>query len=296
MATIYGKEVTLVANDRCTVCGLCVKNCPDEYLELEAGKVKGDKAGSWGCLTCGHCAALCSEEAIHVEAKGISREDVLPFSKAKPAGYDDLFRLLVSRRSIRRFTDKPVAREDIEKILEAAQQAPAGLPPSTVKAVVFEGKEKAHAFAFDFLDELEKMKWLFSKTGIWLLRPFMSKEEHRDMCEVVAPVYQSLVNGREQGKDFMFYDAPLAMIFAGTGDPIDAGIACTYAMIAAESFGLGSCMIGTVVPMLSRVSREFREKYKIEPGMKRGLAIIFGYPDVTFERGIRRRFAEISFA
>lgn len=295
MPTIYGKEVGIVVNDQCNVCGLCVELCPSQYLELEAGKVRGEKTGSWGCLTCGHCAAVCPTEAIHVEAEGMGREDVIPFSPEKPPSYDELFRLLVSRRSIRKFLDQPVSRDVTEKILEASQQAPAGLPPSTVKAVVLDGKEKVRSFAFDFLDEAAKSSWLFSKAGIWFLRPFMSAEEHRDLRELIVPIFQMLIKGRAQGKDFLFYDAPLAMIFAGTGDPIDAGIACTYAMIAAESLGLGSCMIGTVVPMLSRTSRSFKEKYRIMPGMKHGIAIIFGYPAVTFERGVRRRFAGISF-
>lgn len=116
------------------------------------------------------------------------------------------------------------------------------------------------------------------------------------MRELVVPLYHMLIKGRRHGKDYLFYDAPLAMIFTGKRDPVDSGIACTYAMLAAESLGLGSCMIGTVVPMLGRMSRGFREKYKITPDMTHGLAIIFGYPAVTFERGIRRRFAGISFA
>jgi hypothetical protein len=230
-----------------------------------------------------------------VEAEGILREDVLQFSQAKLPSYDELFRLLVSRRSIRQFTDKPVSRDITGKILEAAQQAPAGLPPSTVKTVVLGGKEKVRAFAWDFLDEVKKMAWFFSKSGIWILRPLMSKDEHRDLRKVIVPLYKMLVDSRAQGKDSLFYGAPLAMIFAGTGDSVDAGIACTYAMMAAESLGLGSCMIGTVVPMLSRMSQAFKETYKISQGMRHGLAIIFGWPAVTFERGIRRRFAGISF-
>lgn len=296
MTTIYGKEVSIVINEKCNACGLCVSECPCEYLEMVQGKVRSDREGSWGCLTCGHCAAICPEHAVSVESDGISDEDILEFSKEKKASYGELFRLMANRRSIRKFKDQPVSSDTVHQILEAAQQAPAGLPPSTVKAVVLEREEKVRAFAFDFLDETARMSWMFSKIGVWTLRPFMSGEEHKDFREAIVPIYKTLMQGRREEKDFLFYDAPLAMIFAGTGDAADSVIACTYAMLVAESLGLGACMIGTVVPMLPRVSQAFRDQYQITKDMQHGLAIIFGYSQATFQRGIRRRFAGISLA
>jgi len=199
---------------------------------------------------------------------------------------------LAGRRSMRKFQDKPVPADIVVKIIDAAEQSPAGLPPSEVKLLVINGKAGVRAFAFDFLDEAKKMAWLFSKAGIWVLRPWMSAKEHKEMRDKIAPLFLALMRGRDQGQDFLFYDAPLAMIFTtSAGDPVDAGIAATYAMIAAETLGLGSCMIGTVAPMLPKISKAFREKYKVPADAKTGLAIIFGYPDVKFQRAVRRRFA-----
>jgi nitroreductase len=236
---------------------------------------------------------VCPEAAIHVDAEQLAREDILEFSSARPAGYDELFRLFVRRRSIRQFKDQPVPKEIIAKILEAAQQAPAGLPPSTVRAHVIDGKERVRSFAFDFLDETAKNSWMFSKIGIWAVRPFMSAQMHKEMREKIAPLYRGLIEGRKQGKDFLFYDAPLAMIFTAADDATDAVIACTYAMAAAESLGLGSCMIGTVNPMLPKMGSDFFDKYSLPRDSEHGLTIVFGYPDVTFRRAVRRRFASV---
>jgi nitroreductase len=230
-----------------------------------------------------------------VQAEQIGRDDLVAFTGEKAASYDQLMSLFLRRRSIRRFKDKPVADDVVQKILEAAQQAPAGLPPSTVDAWVINGKEKVRAFAFDFLDEAGRMAWLFSKVGIWAFRPFMSAVQHKKMREKIVPLYRGLLGGRRDGKDFLFYDAPLVMIFTGESDPVDAMIAATYAMAAAESLGLGSCMIGTVIPMLPSVRKVFLEKYSIKMGRKDGMAIIFGYFDMQFRRGIRRRFENIQW-
>jgi nitroreductase len=135
------------------------------------------------------------------------------------------------------------------------------------------------------------MGWLFSRWGIWALRPSMSAKEHREMREKVAPLYRGLIQGWKQGEDYLFYDAPLAMIFTSEGDPTDAVIAATYAMVAAESLGLGSCMIGTVTPMIMSMSKAFRRRHGLEAATRHGLALVFGHPQAHFRRAVRRRFA-----
>ena len=295
MATLDGLDVRIVVErTKCLVCGQCVKACPCEYLATEDGKMVESKTPAMNCLTCGHCAAVCPEGALSVESERFPREDVFEFPEVEPASFDGLYRLLAGRRSIRQYEERPVAPEVVGKILEAAQTAPAGLPPSAVKVCVLEGKEQVRSFAFDFLDETARMGWLFSKAGIWVLRPFMTGKQHKDMREKIAPLYRSLIEGRREGKDFLFYDAPLAMVFmSSAADPVDPTIAATYAMIAAESLGLGSCMIGTVAPMLPRTRQGFRDKYRIPSDARQGLALVLGYSKVTFRRAVRRRFAEV---
>lgn len=293
MPTLDGKPVTITVDETCTACGLCVKVCPCEYLALEGGLAAERSDAPLGCITCGQCAAICPEGAIHVEAEGLGREDVMPFPPGRPASYDELFRLLAGRRSIRQFLDRPVTEEDVARILEAAQQAPAGLPPSDVRAVVMNGKDRVRAFAFDFLAQAAGSGWLFSRWGVWLLRPGMSAREHRDMREKIVPLYRGLIDGWRNGQDFLFYNAPLAMVFSSASDPADVSIAATYAMVAAESLGLGSCLIGTVVPMVHMTGREFRERWGLRPEAKHGIAIVFGYPQEKFQRAVRRRFASV---
>ena len=54
------------------------------------------------------------------------------------------------------------------------------------------------------------------------------------------------------GINVVNYDAPLAIYFYGSPycDPADPIIAATYAMIAAEALGLGTCMLGAIHPLI----------------------------------------------
>lgn len=293
MPTLDGKKVTFTIDASCTRCGQCVRICPCEYLEMGGEGVGESPAPAMGCITCGHCAAVCPRGALHLESEGFASGDVFAFPSGKASSYEELFRLFCQRRSIRSFQQRDVPANVLAALLEAAQQAPAGLPPSTVEVIVLNGPEKVRAFAFDFLDEIAKLGWLFSRWGVWCLRPFMSSDQHRDMRNKIVPLYQGLMAGRRKEQDFLFYDAPLAMIFLCEGDPADAVIAATYAMTAAETLGLGSCMIGTVTPMLSSVGKAFRARYQVPEGKKEGLAIIFGYPRGSFARAVRRAFKAV---
>ncbi len=58
------------------------------------------------------------------------------------------------------------------------------------------------------------------------------------------------IEAREKGEDWLLYNAPLAMhcYVSVYTDPVDLLGSATYAMLAAETLSVGSCMIG--IPVL----------------------------------------------
>jgi nitroreductase len=77
-------------------------------------------------------------------------------------------------------------------------------------------------------------------------------------------------------------------------DPVDTTIAATYAMLAAEALGLGSCIIGSVAPLLKN-NKQFKAKYGIPDNSRPGLAVVFGHPAVKYQRLLKRTFADVHF-
>ena len=130
-----------------------------------------------------------------------------------------------------------------------------------------------------------------------MMRLFWGKANDEMMREFIKPVFDIYVDEMDKGDNWINYDAPLAMYFYGTPytDPADPIIAATYAMLAGESLGLGTCMLGAVHPFIQngKKARLFREKWGIKFKSREGLFVIFGYSDVHFKRGIKRTFADI---
>lgn len=285
--------------DLCNGCGLCVNVCSDLSLKMENGKACISEMAIFGCIACGHCMAVCPTGAIEIHGRELSPDDmfVLP-PKKDAAAYEQILSLYQRRRSIRKFKDKNIEPEIIEKILTAAKTAPMGLPPSDVHVMILNGKEQTRAFAKDFCDFLESMKWFVSPWFLAMMRPFWGKANDEMFRGFIRPLIKLYPQKMREKINVVNYDAPLAMYFYGSpyADTADPIIAATYAMIAAESLGLGTCMIGGVHPFIQngKKARRFRGKYGIKYTSREGLIVIFGYSDLHFNNGIKRSFAMVN--
>ncbi|MBW6491405.1 MAG: nitroreductase family protein [Lentimicrobium sp.] len=156
-----------------------------------------------------------------------------------------------------------------------ASTAPMELPPSDVGVMVLDNKEKVRKFSFDFIEMLIRMKWMASPASLFLMRPFMRKDSHQMFKSFVIPLIIFLTETRKKDENHLLYDAPAAMMFYGNmSDPADPYIAATYATLAAESLGLGSCMIGSVGTFLKYTGKNFRKKYGLPEKMRDSIIVI----------------------
>ena len=240
---------------QCSDCGLCSVVCRDLTLTMQNGKINIDNSPLFGCTGCAQCVAVCPEDCIEVEGRTIVMDDFVPLPEFKTAAdYKQLYSLMFKRRSIRDFKDKEIDQEIIDKILQAASTSPVGIPPSDVEVIVFKGKEKINSFSFDFIKYLEKIRWMFSRWFIRLWRPFISAQESEMYKSFLFPLVNFLIERNKKGENWLMYNAPLAMYFYGSqySDPADPYLPATYAMLAAESMGLGTCMIGCIHPFIRK--------------------------------------------
>ena len=172
-----------------------------------------------------------------------------------------------------------------------------GIPPSDVEVLVINGKDKVREFSDDMLELMKSQKWIFSKPTLFLLRPFIKIEEYEVLDKFINPVIGIFEEMRKEDTDYLLYGAPLAMYFhvSPYADLADPFITAIYAMLAAETLDLGSCMIGTIGPMLKNGGKDVKEKYGISIRNQPGIVVIFGYPAVKYRRAIRRNLAKIHY-
>ena len=291
--SLYHEEGKLsVDMDRCTLCGVCVDTCASEVLQIKDKVVQQVESG-FGCIACGHCMMVCPQECMTISGRNLSAEDLQPLPpKDARADAESLKALFVARRSVRRFRDQPVEPEQLEEVIAMASSAPMGIPPWDVGVVTVNGFDAVRELAGEVVKGYRGMVKLFRPGVLKLMRPFMGQARYEQFSDFIVPLAHTYIEAWEDGRDAVFWGAPAVLLFHHSvyaGEP-DAVIACTYAMLAAESLGLGTCMIGGAPPILQR-NKALCARLGIPPGNRPALALILGTSKVPFKRGIVRRFS-----
>ena len=284
----------IINEDKCTLCGKCSDICPAEILVKRSGGIEIDVNKYFGCITCGHCMMVCPHDAIEVSGRGLSIKDLREMPAKKDiASADQLAALMQSRRSVRRFTDEPVASDQLDRIIEMASTAPMGIPPWDVGCVVVNGKSKVQELADDIITGYVGLLKIMKPWLLKCMRPFIGKSKYEVFANFILPLAKIYIDSHSEGRDTLLYNAPAVMIFHHSPytEATDAAIACTYAMLAAESLGLGTTMIGGAAPVISR-NKSLCKKLGIPEGNTPSIALIIGYPKPKFLKTIRRDFLD----
>jgi len=146
----------------CKACGICGNVCP---RHIPYTVKEGDKKTTFIsqerinlCMECGHCEAICPNNAITLEA--FRNEQ---FSTVEPLGIDEtqFLELVKQRRSIRRYKDKPVPRESINRIVQAARYSPTGTGRRTTGVIILDDPKKLKALSKIVYSDYET--WLCCK-------------------------------------------------------------------------------------------------------------------------------------
>lgn len=258
-------SIFTVRRELCARDGFCLRSCPNYLLELDADGIPFLPEGNGKrCILCGHCAAACPAGAAHVQvAEG---ETVTPLRKENtvtPAQADQLLR---GCRSIRRFKETPVPRQEIEEILQTVRLAPTGSNNQMIRWVILPDRQTV------------------KKTGDYVAEWFDAVARHIPRHAARYPIDNILALYRN-GTDAIMRGAPGgALVYASdtaAWGPVETGIALTYFNLAAHARGLGSCLGG----YLTRAVAEYpplREYLKIPEGSTVHGTLIFGYPDITY--------------
>ncbi|MBN2428227.1 MAG: nitroreductase family protein [Deltaproteobacteria bacterium] len=294
--SLYREGAQVEIDDQnCSRCGSCAAICPAQALCLENGHIRLSEDSSFGCIGCGHCMAVCPKECIVVKGRGISPDDLIPLpAPAAKADADSLQALMEGRRSMRHFEEREIEPEVLDRIVAMASSAPMSIPPWDVGCVTIRSREKVRKLTAEIIRGYEGFLKTFRPWLLESMRLFIKRETYEQFKYFIRPLAEMYLASYREGRDIVFFDAPAVIIFHHSPyiDSVDTTIATTYAMLAAESLGLGSTIIGGAPPILQR-NRKLCDQLDIPKQNKPATALVLGYPSITFRKALRRHFSHV---
>jgi len=248
-------------------------------------------------MGCGQCAAVCPTDSIRVE--GMEPEDFHPVREHEVEEHQ-LLSLMEQRRSIRRYREKQVPRETLDRILEAAHRAPTGTSRRTTGVIVIDNKEKLKEISeliFSLYDGLDRA--LRNPIGRFFVRRKAGKRVMGTLQDFVMPGMRWYIRWHREGKsDEILRDCPALMLFHSPFmEPMaeaNCAIAAFHAIFLAQVLGVGTCFNDLIPPACNR-SPEIRKFLGLPAEREVYSSLTLGYPRYPFRRTIPRRLAEVRY-
>ena len=182
--------------------------------------------------------SCCAKESASCCGKADACKDLL----------NPVVRTIMSRRSVRKYLDKPVEHEKLQLLATCAINAPSGM-----------------------------------NRQAWAVRIVENQQLINDVTAVYRKANAQQV---ERDPDFknMFRNAPNLICVctpANGGGDLDAGMLGENVMLAAQSMGLGTCCLGGPVRFLNSNAdaKFFLDRLNIPDGYQLNYIIAVGYPD-----------------
>lgn len=174
---------------------------------------------------------------------------------------NDTLKAIQNRRSIRKFLPQPLTQAETQALAEAALASPTGM---------------------------NRQDWLFTFITNQDLIADLNQAAMQTFRETGNEAVIKRIKARHES---IFYGTPLLILITQPKDQdgLDAGIAVGVLAVAAQSMGLGSCIIGLADAAFSGSrAAEMARKTGMPEDHRFAISIAIGYPAISKEAHERR--------
>lgn len=290
-----------IDNSRCTKCRRCVEICPKGTLAL--GRDGVELTGQ-ECILCTQCYCVCPAGVFTfgppIRALSFKsfpyREKVLKTGVIKPG---DLVNYVRSRRSVRRYSERPVSDSVARDLVEFAVTAPSGSNCQKWEFLVINGRDRVEQIGAHFAGFFRTLNRLAGNRVFRMLSFFFAGmtliRYYRERYDSVEKALREAAGGR----DMLFWGAPCVIIVHGPMEgslPAEDGQYAAYNIaMMAPSLGLGTCFIGYASETLNRAGK-LKARCGIPASHRVHAVLAAGYPAVAYRNLALRKDYPVMFA
>jgi nitroreductase/NAD-dependent dihydropyrimidine dehydrogenase PreA subunit len=268
-----------IDKSKCKQDGLCAAECPMQIIRFEGQGSYPEMIpnGEPMCVRCGHCVAVCPHGALdHAQ---VPQADCPPIDRALAVSEAQAVQFLRSRRSVRRFEDRPVEGDTLQRLIEIARYAPTSSNMQLVEWAVIHDRDRLHELSGQVIQ--------------WMRRIM----EADPQCKAM-PYLPMLVKAWDAGIDTVLRAAPcLVTAMAPPQDRngmVNLTLGLSYLELAAPVYGLGTCWAGLLQGAMMS-SPELKQLAGIPQDYPFHYPMMIGYSKTRYYRLPERKTPKIKW-
>ena len=288
-----------IDSNECKKDGICAGVCPKGIFVQRQKLTIPELVDEETCIACGQCVAICPQGAISHSEFPATTIRAIPFEQMPTT--EQVLTLLKTRRSIRAFRDKPLARDTLETIIDGARFAPSGHNSQSTEYLVVQDRDLLNQISAMVIEYLKFEIKRFSNPFFRTLALLADREKAESGLHEI-PGFKQMIQMFESGADPILNGAPVLLAFHahrtdGFAD-VNAQLALQNASLVAHALGIGHFYTGWVIspgraPMARAWNRRIPSLIGIPPGNELYGALALGYPIPKFKNMIERKPSQI---
>lgn len=277
------ESIIRINQKKCGRCGFCYDVCPDFVIGLQTGASGVDTVISHPelCCRCGHCVSLCPRGALELDGMPLNAIKRVREPGVEP---DQLKSLIATRRSIRRYERRPVSRDILEYLLEAASHSGSGSNLQTVEFIAITRKELIQSLELRTIDLLWNGGLRFAG-GNGLIPKLLHAVFGNTLAHQLQK-YHGVIKERrahDELEGMVFRNAPVILLAhdlkKNNLGPYNSAIALRSIELLAHSMKLGTCWAGLFLTAAQKRQRIINNLIGLGKDRMIFGAMMLGYPE-----------------
>jgi len=290
-----------IDKEKCTACEICGTVCPRHIPETIGEKGEKmtmvSKVRAELCLRCAQCIAVCRNDAIRLE--GIDPHD---FKPVRPLDVTEksLITFMEQRRSVRRYKDKSVPRETLNRIIEASGKAPTGSGSQSTGVLVIDKPESLDVLSKIIHESYQDLaKALKNPIARFMIRRRIGNRLFNTLQNFVMPGMHWYLKWKKEGLgDEILRDCKALILFhSPILEPMgeaNCAISAFHGIFMAEILGVGTCF-NDLIPSVCNRSQEIRQFLGLSEDREIYTSLTVGFPKYKYRKIIPKRLAEVRY-
>jgi nitroreductase/NAD-dependent dihydropyrimidine dehydrogenase PreA subunit len=280
-------ETIVLYEEKCIKCGKCIEECPSDVLSMnESIHIVNPEL----CISCGHCAAICPQTAIASSDENTRNLFKISICDENLSTNQTFFQ---TKRSIRKFIDQKVDKDDLTEIIKYAEMAPSSHNLRNREYLVITDKNDIKQVSKKIIRVYKSLLKVLNPATLWFIS-FFNKNAYRELKEMVAS-FKNLVEQSKQGNDKVFRNSKCIICISApngsTHSKDDCVAAQQYLMLYAHNIGIGSFIVG-----YAQYAHKVIEKYfKIQSGFSVFSVCALGYAKNKYKNSVVYKSPEITW-